>query len=153
MWGATGSVQDILGHFGNISTNNSSTYLTTQQIQDQISADHPFLFRWGWTGGGGHFLVGRGIYDSYIYYMDPWFGEGYETADYDWVKSGSNHTWTHTQTFSMPSIPGDITGNSTVCQNSTQTYSIDAVSGATSYTWTLKYRIPVMPISWLPESL
>ncbi len=33
--------------------------------------------------------------------------------------------------------PGAISGNTTVCQGSSQTYSISAVSGATNYTWTL----------------
>jgi hypothetical protein len=37
----------------------------------------------------------------------------------------------------VPSLPGTISGNTTVCQGSSQTYSVAAVSGATSYTWTL----------------
>ena len=37
----------------------------------------------------------------------------------------------------VPATPGMITGATTVCQGSTQTYSITAVAGATSYTWTL----------------
>ncbi len=37
----------------------------------------------------------------------------------------------------IPSQPGAITGNTTVCQGAAQTYSIAAVPGATSYTWTL----------------
>jgi hypothetical protein len=37
---------------------------------------------------------------------------------------------------SIPAQPGTISGSSTPCVNSTQTYSIGAVSGATSYTWT-----------------
>ena len=37
----------------------------------------------------------------------------------------------------IPSQPGSISGNTIVCQSSSQTYSISSVSGATSYTWTL----------------
>jgi len=37
----------------------------------------------------------------------------------------------------MPAQPGAISGNLTVCQGSSQAYSVTAVSGATSYTWTL----------------
>nr|AUN35599.1 putative internalin [uncultured bacterium] len=33
--------------------------------------------------------------------------------------------------------PGNITGNAAVCSGTAQTYSVAAVSGATSYTWTL----------------
>lgn len=40
-------------------------------------------------------------------------------------------------TSAIPASPGVITGNSAVCQNSTNTYSVPAVTGATSYTWTL----------------
>ena len=36
-----------------------------------------------------------------------------------------------------PAQPGIINGSNNVCKNSLQTYSIDAVAGATSYTWSL----------------
>ncbi|MEI8204074.1 MAG: T9SS type A sorting domain-containing protein [Bacteroidota bacterium] len=36
-----------------------------------------------------------------------------------------------------PPIPAQIIGNTTVCFGTTNTYSVDTVSGATSYTWTL----------------
>jgi hypothetical protein len=38
---------------------------------------------------------------------------------------------------SVPGQPGQISGNTTVASGSSNTYSISAVSGATSYTWTL----------------
>jgi len=47
---------------------------------------------------------------------------------------------------SVPAQPGTITGNTSVCQGSSQTYSIVAVSGATSYTWTL-------PSGWTGSSI
>ncbi len=37
----------------------------------------------------------------------------------------------------IPATPGSITGSATVCPSSANTYSIAAVPGATSYTWTL----------------
>ncbi|HEY6162228.1 MAG TPA: SBBP repeat-containing protein, partial [Bacteroidia bacterium] len=37
----------------------------------------------------------------------------------------------------VPSSPGSISGLTTVCSGSTNTYSINAVPGATSYTWIL----------------
>ncbi len=37
----------------------------------------------------------------------------------------------------IPARPGTITGNTSVCLNSNQNYSVTAVPGATSYTWTL----------------
>ena len=38
---------------------------------------------------------------------------------------------------SVPAIPAGISGNTSVCPSSVNTYSISAVSGATSYVWTL----------------
>jgi len=38
---------------------------------------------------------------------------------------------------SAPPAPGPITGPTTVCQGSTQTYSITAIPGVTSYDWTV----------------
>jgi hypothetical protein len=37
----------------------------------------------------------------------------------------------------VPGQPGIISGNTSPCQGTSQTYSISSVSGATSYTWTL----------------
>jgi hypothetical protein len=37
----------------------------------------------------------------------------------------------------IPSTPGTISGTTTICSGSSNTYSITAVAGATSYTWTL----------------
>jgi hypothetical protein len=45
-----------------------------------------------------------------------------------------------------PAQPNPITGNTIVCQNSTQTYSVAEVPGATSYTWTL-------PSGWRGNSI
>jgi len=45
--------------------------------------------------------------------------------------------WSFSTECEPPAQPGSITGSTSVCQGSSQTYSIEAVSGATSYTWTL----------------
>ena len=59
------------------------------------------MARWGWSGGGGHFVVGHGVQGDNIYYMNPWFGEGLLIGTYSWFKQGktsnsSTHTWTDT---------------------------------------------------------
>ncbi len=41
------------------------------------------------------------------------------------------------QNCTIPTQPGIISGNATVCSGSTNTYSVTAVAGATSYIWTL----------------
>jgi hypothetical protein len=63
-------------------------------------------------------------------------GDIYVTAN-NACGSSTPRTLTVTSTCNPPAQPGSMTGSSTVCQGSSQTYSISAVSGATSYTWTL----------------
>jgi len=50
--------------------------------------------------------------------------------------SSANRTLAVTVT-NVPPTPGAITGSTTVCPNTSQTYSIANVTGALSYTWTL----------------
>ena len=94
-WGYAGSMQDILVHWG-VGNYGYGSSLSISQIQSELGAGRPFIFRWGWWTGGGHFLVGHGLSGNMLYYMDPWFGEGAKIANYDWVVYADNHTWTHT---------------------------------------------------------
>lgn len=95
-WGSAGSIQDILVHFGDIENHGVSSSLSLATVNEEISAGHPFVIRWGWKSGGGHFVIGHGISGNQLSYMDPWFGEGYHTSTYSWVDEGPNHDWTHT---------------------------------------------------------
>ena len=74
----------------------SSNHLTKAKIADELTQGRPFVIRWGWAAGGGHFVVGYGKSGNTIYYMNPWYGEGKKFADYDWVVNDGNHDWTHT---------------------------------------------------------
>ena len=51
--------------------------------------------------------------------------------------SSSSQTKSITVITTVPAQPGSITGNSTLCSGSTNSYSIASVSGATTYTWTV----------------
>jgi hypothetical protein len=51
--------------------------------------------------------------------------------------SSSQQTTVTSSTCTVPSLPGAITGPTSVCANQNLAYSITAVSGATSYTWTV----------------
>jgi hypothetical protein len=95
-YGSAGSIQDILVHFGTISNYGMSSVLTTSAIATETSLNHPFVIRWGWYSGGGHFIVGHGISGNNVYYMNPWFGEGLHIGTYSWVSDDSVHVWTHT---------------------------------------------------------
>jgi hypothetical protein len=100
-YNSKGSIQDILVHFGSLQNTGVAAALTQAEIQTEVSKNHLFVIRWGWAGGGGHFIVGHGISGSNVYYMNPWFGEGKKIGTYAWVKQGAEsggdtHTWTHT---------------------------------------------------------
>ncbi len=99
MYGGNGDIQDILYNWG---TNSYGGYysLYWSTCKTEINNDRPFIMRFGWTGGGGHFLTVYGYWVSsgtdYLGYMDPWPNEGYTWSTYNWTVSSSNHNWTHT---------------------------------------------------------
>ena len=95
-YGHSGSIKDILLFFSGITNYGTSNTLTKIAIDDQLSNARPFVIRWGWYSGGGHFVVGYGKSGNTIYYMNPWYGEGKKFADYDWVVDDGDHQWTHT---------------------------------------------------------
>ena len=115
--GSKGSIQDILQHFDTIMNNYPNTALTVAQITSEIKANHLFVERWGWTTGGGHFVVGHGIDSSggnvNVYYMNPWPGEGLHVGTYDWNLSGINtmgdHVWDWTTV--ITSLPKKLAVN------------------------------------------
>lgn len=96
MYGTEGSILDILEHFAGILTQPIDDNLTYEQTVSQIDSDYPFIFRWGWSYGGGHFLVMHGYDGEYVDYMDPWFGEGKKISLFSWVIADESHEWTHT---------------------------------------------------------
>ena len=95
MFGSDGSLQAILENWG-VSSDTVYSSLDKATATAELEAGRPFVMRFGWASGGGHFLNGRGISDNNLYYMDPWPGNGYTISSYDWVVSSSDHTWTHT---------------------------------------------------------
>lgn len=106
-WGCAGSIQDILVHFAYLLNDGVASSLSQPEVINNFQANRLFIIRWGWTGGGGHFIVGHGISGNNLYYMDPWFGEGKKIATYAWVCSGSSHTWTHTNILTNVGISKD----------------------------------------------
>ncbi len=105
-WGSIGSIQDILIHFGSINNYGLNTYMAQNFINTEINAQRPFIARWGWVSGGGHFVVCHGQVGNTIYYMNPWFGEGLKYANYNWFVNDGNHSWTHTNV--LTTNPSDI---------------------------------------------
>ncbi|RLD46917.1 MAG: hypothetical protein DRI86_01835 [Bacteroidetes bacterium] len=95
-YGYSGSIKDILLFFSGITNYGTANTLTKAAIDDELFNTRPFVIRWGWYSGGGHFVVGYGKSGNTIYYMNPWYGEGKKLADYDWIVDDGVHEWTHT---------------------------------------------------------
>ena len=94
--GYSGSISDILNHFGNITSYGIGNTISLAQIGQEVSGSRPFIARWAWAAGGGHFVVGHGVSGNDVYYMNPWFGEGLHVSTYNWLLNDGNHSWTHT---------------------------------------------------------
>ena len=83
-------------HWGfNSNTTTWGTALSFAQLEAQFVGNDPIGFSWGWTGGGGHMMVARGIKKSaqMVYINDPWSPN---VGDTRWISysdyvSGSNH--------------------------------------------------------------
>jgi hypothetical protein len=113
MWGDSangtpnGGLQGILTHWG-VNSTVVGTYLSKSVSVAEIDAGRPFVFRFGWYYGGGHFLVGYGYDQSgdYLDYMDPWLGNGYTKSLYSWVVHAEyDHDWTHTLQITTNPVP------------------------------------------------
>jgi hypothetical protein len=101
LWGSStnptrNGIDLILLYFAKLATTRYGSSLLESSVQALIDARRPFVVRWGWDTGGGHFVVARGIEGDNMYLMDPWYGPTINT--YSWVVQGSSHTWTHTLT-------------------------------------------------------
>jgi hypothetical protein len=99
LYGGDGSIQGIFANWG-ISSTGTDTSISWTATVNELDAGDPFVMRWGWSSGGGHFLDAYGYISngSYLKYMDPWPGEGYVTSLFTYVVSASDHDWTHTLT-------------------------------------------------------
>ncbi|MBN1601748.1 MAG: C39 family peptidase [Chitinispirillaceae bacterium] len=91
-FGFPGSIQDILKQW-NIESKGSGGSLTIEKVKQELGEGRPFIIRFALVPSGGHFVVGHGIVDSTMYYMNPWPGEGFKIGSYSWVKSNSKHSW------------------------------------------------------------
>lgn len=87
-------VDDILLTYGSILSGGLESELSELTVAASITLGVPYFFRWDWTGGGAHALVGHGYDEGTVYYMDPWPGEGLLFGDYAWMVSGGSHSWT-----------------------------------------------------------
>lgn len=126
-------VDDILDHFGAVKSYCYNNYLAQSTVQYEANAHRPFGMRFDWYGGGAHILVGRGYVSGYVYYMDPWPGNGYTVSTYAYVKySYHHHNWTRTLRVRNPGETNLISPSGTIT-DTTPTYRWQKVTDATWY--------------------
>jgi len=108
-FGQTGSIQDILAHFG-VANDSLNSYLSISNIRNNITIKRPFItFHDKINGSGGHFYVVYGINNrDEIFFMDPLVGYGFFPESYESFKFNGLEVWTGTNVMSnspTPSIP------------------------------------------------
>lgn len=86
-------------------------------------------YTWTYSGGGNPVGTGRSIT------LTPTSNGTLSVVANGTCGAGTARTLAITVN-TVPTLPGAITGNATVCNGVQTTYSIAAVAGATSYTWT-----------------
>ncbi|MEI7500847.1 MAG: T9SS type A sorting domain-containing protein [Bacteroidota bacterium] len=98
IYGGAGTISDILLYFGSIKNRGQNTSMSKTTITNEITNNRPFIIRWGWKSTdleNGHFMVGHGLVNETLYYMDPAKGEGFKFGNYNWVVEDDRHKWTH----------------------------------------------------------
>lgn len=92
----------------------------------------------GWQEVSGSFTAAGGEEYIVIGYFQPWNVTNFQT-----MSGSAARCYYYLDDFSVeaalpiPAQPDIINGLQTVCENSTQTFSVNAVPGADSYSWTL----------------
>ncbi|EFF88224.1 conserved hypothetical protein [Streptomyces sp. e14] len=77
----------------------TSSAISYSSVQRQIDAQQPMMARIQWSSGGGHaeVLYGYDASKSWVYWGDPWPDDTrYNWATYDYYRSNSDFSWTHT---------------------------------------------------------
>lgn len=97
--GFRSSIQNIFSHWS-VGSQAHARALSLAEAGQQIQINRPFIVRWGWNTGGGHFVVVRGleVAVNQAYIMDPWYGKGYQVVNFNWLHNDGRHLWTHTLT-------------------------------------------------------
>lgn len=92
----------------------------------------------GWQQVSGSFTATGGEEYLVVGYFNPW-----NVANFQTLSGSAGRCYYYLDDFSVeaavpaPAQPGTINGLQAVCENTVQTFSVAAVPGATSYTWTL----------------
>lgn len=100
MYGCNGSLSWLLNNYAGANTTAGSS-LTYTTVSSNLANKKMMVARWGWTSGGGHFVV---IYGNYmlnstqnVSYANP-SSASKVTETYAYFKSNASRNWTHSIT-------------------------------------------------------
>ena len=100
MYGCNGSLSWLLNNYAGSNTTAGSS-LTYSTVSSNLASRKMMVARWGWSSGGGHFVVIYGNYmlnsTQYVSYANP-SSASKVTETYAYFKSNSSRTWTHSIT-------------------------------------------------------
>lgn len=114
MYGTSESMATLLNLHA-VPTTNVTSSLSYALAKTELDASRPFIIRWGWNSGGGHFLVVKGYADAsgavpdQLSLANPLFNSGATMMDYSLVVSNpaaNGWSWTHTVKSKAP-VGGD----------------------------------------------
>jgi len=87
------NIQEVIQKQGQWFQASVSNALHLSQISTQISNGKPFIARWDWNTGGGHFAVGHSVNGNNVYDMNPWFGKGLHIHTFNWLVDDGQHLY------------------------------------------------------------
>jgi hypothetical protein len=93
-----GNDQRAFGAIGISQGSYISGTLSFSTLVTELSNNRPVMTRIGWTSGGGHMMdiIGYDSSNSTIEYYNPWpDDQRYNYSTYNWYRSNSQFTWTH----------------------------------------------------------
>ena len=132
MYGCNGSLSWLLNNYAGANSTAASS-IAYSTVSSNLASKKLMVARWGWTSGGGHFVV---IYGNYmlnstqnVSYANPGSGSKV-TETYAYFKSNSSRTWTHSVTMNGGSVQrvaqtstaSPVTNNSAVLAKSVSVY-------------------------------
>jgi hypothetical protein len=108
-------INQIIKHYGvpyKVKNDMTANYILTEsEFKSEIDNGHPFVVRFNWDNGGGHFVVAMGYQNQLCWLMNPWEDDGIQIYDYAWVCNNKNgalthHVWDYTlQTCKTDTVP------------------------------------------------
>ena len=100
MYGCNGSLGWLINAYAGANTGTGSS-LSYSTVSNNLYNNKMMVARWGWSGGGGHFVVIYGCYQfnyaGQVSYANPSSGSKV-TESHAYFTSNSSRTWTHSIT-------------------------------------------------------